>query len=90
MNFAFDGLFQILTLNGVFRLQVKIKILNFLNVIFSEELQYIYHNSEYFSGATKNKQVTHLYYLVIFCVSLSLSELRGVRLLKGIFYEEFT
>ncbi len=46
----------------------------------------IYHNSELFSVHLKTvKSHTFIMYLVIFCVSLSLRELRGVRWLKSIF-----
>jgi hypothetical protein len=62
-------------------------ILNFSNVIFSEELRYIT-ILNYLVHLKNDKSHTFIMYLVIFCVSLSLkelSELRGVRKLKSIF-----
>ncbi len=87
---GYSGLCNFFSWDVLFKIQVKTKILNFANVIFSEELRYIiYVNSELFLVHLKtDKSHTFIMYLVIFCVSLSLrelSELRGVRLLKRIF-----
>jgi hypothetical protein len=70
---------------------VKTKILNFSNVIISEELRYI--TILNFFGSPKNRQVTHLYYVLSHFLRESVSE-RIERIERGAmiekyFYEEF-
>jgi hypothetical protein len=70
-------------------IQVKIKILNFSNVIFSEELRYIT-ILNFFFGSPKNRQVTHLYYVLSQFLRESVSERierieRGAMIKKNFF-----